>query len=394
VTVRSCAALAGTLGAGLTMLAGCSADPAASGTPAPELSFREVRLPAPATGRAVVGDLAVCQGRWYAAGAVATGAATAPGAWSSSDGEHWTAIPLTAVSAYGPKQTLTTAACRGRRLLAVGGAAGGAHGNLRTSSWAGDADGLAENPAGMELFGGPDHLGVDRAAAGPSGWLLGGARSPAGAGAGAAVWFSADARGFTLLDRDPQLRSDARGRTVLADVAPDPAGGFAAVGSLSSAAGSAVRAPLAWTSPDGRRWARQPVPAVPQDAELQAITADGPDLVAAGVLGRGFGVWRRPAGAAGWRPAHRFGAIAGSGLPYVTGLVRGGGALYATVRDGSRYRLWRGAEGGTGDWRELALPVAVAGTGATAVRLAAIGDRMLLATEDGTVSRLWLAGPG
>jgi hypothetical protein len=181
---------------------------------------------------------------------------------------------------------------------------------------------------------------------------------------------------------------------VLADVAPDPGGGFVAVGSLTSAADSAVRTPLAWASPDGRRWARQPVPAVPQDAELQAVTADGHDLVAAGVLGHGFGLWRRAEGSQQWRPAGRFGGTAGSGLPYVTGLVRGGGALYATVRDGSRYRLWFGAERGTGGWSELALPVAVRGTGATAVELAAVGDRMLLATEDGTVSRLWLAGPG
>ncbi len=114
----------------------------------------------------------------------------------------------------------------------------------------------AENLAAFELYGGPRALSVDRIAGGPSGWLVAGNRSGAGAGraqdkAGAAVWYSADGREFTLVDADPALVSAAGEVTRAADVVAG-AGGWVVVGARTVLGGGRVsQRPMVWRS-DGR----------------------------------------------------------------------------------------------------------------------------------------------
>ncbi len=293
--------------ASLLALAGCSA------TQSP---WHEVHLPG---SHAEVTALASCPGRWYAAGSVGT----APALWMSTDAQHWTALPTKPVSAYGPVQQLSAVACTGDTVVAIGSAAGGVHGNLRTSTWLATGGGpLVETPAPFELYGGPRAIGVDRVVVGPRGWLIVGARTDANGLAGAAVWHSLDGRSFQLVDADPALESDARGQTV-AFAGYASADGFTVVGST----GLATRTPLVWSSPDGLHWQRSAVTAADRDAELQRITADG---LAVGIAGRGFAAWYHG------QPVGRFGSFAGTGLPTVLDLTSDD----ALVDDGQRYRLW------------------------------------------------------
>jgi hypothetical protein len=334
--------------ASLLLLAGCatrSANP-----------WHEVHLPDP---HPEVTALASCSGGWVAAGS----SGGAPALWTSTDASTWRAVPTRAVSAYGPVQQFSAVACDGDTIVAIGSAAGGAHGNLRTSTWYGTSGGpLVEVPAPFELYGGPRAIGVDRVVVGPRGWLIIGARTDANGLAGAAVWHSTDGRTFDLVDADPALESDARGQTV-AFAGYASAGGFTVVGST----GLATRTPLVWTSPDGLHWQRSAVPAPARDAELQRITPDG---LAVGLAGTGFGAWYRG------RPVGRFGTFAGTGLPAVLDLA-GSDALVFT---GQRYELWTTTDHGA-HWSALSLPRnasshRIALTQMNGVRLLALDDTL------------------
>ncbi len=315
--------------------------------------WHEVTLP----GAGTVTALANCGSRWYAAGSAHGG----PALWTGTDATHWSAVPVRPVSAYGPVQELSAVACDGGVVVAIGSAAGGVHSNLRTSTWYGPAGGpLTEVPAAFELYGGPRAIGVDRILVGPRGWLIVGARTDANDLAGAAVWYSADGRDFALVDADPALESTVDGQTVAfaGYATPD---GFTVVGSV----GLARRTPLVWTSTDGLHWHRSTEPAEDPDAELQRA---GPDGLAVGLSGKGFGAWYRD------RPAGRFGAFHGTGLPAVEDLVPGAALVY----DGDRYRLWRTGDHGA-HWSEEALPP---GTGTGHAALVSGDGHLLLALDN------------
>ena len=120
---------------GLLLAASACTDAGESVTPV-EVAWREISLPAPPPGeRIVLRGATVCDGRWYLVGAYGgAGGATRPAAWSSLNGQDWSAMPLLADSYYGVRSVLFTAACRQGELAAIGGKPGGAHGNPRMSS--------------------------------------------------------------------------------------------------------------------------------------------------------------------------------------------------------------------------------------------------------------------
>jgi hypothetical protein len=377
------------------MLAGCTAAPSRPPLPAPAPAWHEVTLPVAGTGRPEVAAVAACPGHQYAAGAYRTpDGGTTPALWASADGRAWQPVPTRPVSAYGPMHLLFSVACRGDTVVAVGSAAGGAHGNPRTATWvASGTRPLTEVPNPFELYGGPNAIGVGRLTAGPAGWLLSGARLNANGQPGAAVWAASDGRTFQLVDADPELESDARGQTSGVDVLAGP-DGFTLVGSVFPLNGQhAARAPLAWTSRDGVHWHRVAVPAPGEDAELQRAVPDGDGLLVLGVRGAGFGVWHASADGgdpAGWHALTRFGDFHGTGLPGVTGLATLAGTAYAVVADGERYQLWAARD--RAEWGQVVLPVQPTVGEGHQVALAGAADALLLAVEDGAATRLWTSG--
>ncbi|TML28097.1 MAG: hypothetical protein E6G35_08830 [Actinobacteria bacterium] len=373
----------------LVLVAGCA--PTSPGpVPPPGPSWREVALPASAAGRPEVRDITSCPGHGYAAGGYrAPDGTTTPALWSTVDGRTWRAVTVQPRSAYGPRHLLSTVACRGDTVVAVGSAPGGVHGNLRTNTWIGTAPGpLTEVPSAFELFGGPEQIGVGPLVAGTDGWLLGGARTDANGDAGAAVWTSADGVRFGLVDADPALESDATGESVLTGVAAVP-GGYVAVGSLVPARNPVARQPLVWRSTDGRRWTREVVPHTGEDADVEAVLPYRSGLLALGVQGNRFGTWLRAADR--WRRGIRFAALAGTNLPQITGLVAIGGTAFTVGSHGTRFRLWRSPDAYT--WTELSMPVPVPAGGLGTARLAALDGRLLLAAG-GAGSLLWWAAAG
>lgn len=315
---------------------------------APAVSWQPATLPAAAA--VVLRDVADCGDRWWAVGAVGAG----PGAWTSADGRAWQAVSFSPLPAgyYGPRQVITSVACAGGRVEAIGAVPGGAHGNPRVSTWRLSGGRMVENAAPFETYGGDTAVDVGGLAAGPSGFAIAGNRS-----SGAAAWLSRDGRAFTLFEGTPGLA----GQTVARDVAALPDGRWIVAG---GAGGVLDQRAAAWITTDGKSWTRDDPPATAGFNEIQRVMRDGDDLIAAGVRGSSLGLWRWHAGE--WTTGPSFGgdpagvrsmAVCG-GKPVVVG-----GGLFI-------------------DGRSVPAP-------APPVAVAARGRSLLLAGDHG----LWLANP-
>ncbi|GAA4596759.1 hypothetical protein GCM10023107_38800 [Actinoplanes octamycinicus] len=306
------------------LLAACKDRPA-------EPAWTRVDLPGAAG--ATLRAAAACGASWYVAGALRTAAGTPrPAAWRSPDAITWTPVDFVPLpgSPYGPQQVISQVACAGDRVAMLGGAPGGAHGNLRISSWSRLPDGrMAENPAPFETYGGDTAVDVAHLAAGPDGLAIAGNRS-----SGAAAWLAPDGRTVTLFEDAPGLAGPG---TAARDVVELADRRWLVAGSRNGRA-------AAWTSVDGRRWDRLDPPAAEGFTELQRLVRDGDDVLAAGPRGTAFGAWRLHDGV--WRELGTFG-----GAPTgVQALIRGDGRFVVAGGGG----LWESVDGL--DWRTVAVP--------------------------------------
>ncbi|MFC4081099.1 hypothetical protein [Amycolatopsis samaneae] len=293
-------------------------------------------------------------------------------------------MTLRARSGYGAQAELTVPATDGDRLLALGSAFGGAHGNPRPTIWAGGPAGLTEYPQGMELLGGPRAITVSGSAAGPSAYVLSGQWEHPRGGVGASVWVSADGADWSRLDEDPALLSTPGEQTRILATA-HAADGFVAVGD----ARSDRLAPTVWTSGEGRSWRREALPSDGTwDASAWRITCRE-SCFAAGVAARPGGgpqrvaCWTREGTA--WRPMVLSGPeVPGAELLEVTGASRDeSGTALVTGKAGGKPRLWRFGPG-CGGFAELPLPEDV-----PEITAFADGGTALLATTGRERSGLW-----
>lgn len=365
------------------LAAGCNDDHRAVGPIEPDWHRATLPVPPGAAGRLAVRDATACDGHWYLVGGViGANGASRPVAWSSDDARTWQLMALAPRTYYARRAVLSSVACRDGKVAAVGSRSGGAHGNPRVTSWYQRADGaLVDMRADFELYGGPQAITVQHVAAGPDGWLIAGIRL-----SGAAVWFSRDATDFRLIDDDPALRSDPEHATSALDQTPDSAG-WTVVGRIETP-GRIAPLPFAWTSADGEHWTRQQVPAGTRGfGDLERVVLDGSDLVAAGIRGQRFGLWRRDDGH--WTVDDAFGAVARDpdGPPFVSGLVAASGTVVAAASDGARFHVWAGTYDGS--WREVGTPTHPHPSGDTALTIAGDDHTVLLLSDDGTSGGVW-----
>ena len=103
-----------------------------------------------------------------------------------------TPVPLHPQSPYAPLARWYSVATDGTRIIAIGGANGGAHANVRWTTWAGTATGVDELPQSFYAFGGWGAGDLVDAVITPGGDALIGSWGGAQAGLDAAVWTFAD----------------------------------------------------------------------------------------------------------------------------------------------------------------------------------------------------------
>jgi hypothetical protein len=421
---------------------------------AQRLSWRQVRLPA-TSGRVVARDLLRCGDRWYLVGAVAGAGGNRPAAWSSVDGVGWSAVPVAPVTYYGQRHILYAAGCRDGRLGALGAAPGGAHGNPRTSSWYQRPDGtLTEVQAAFELYGGPNAVAVSRIAGSPTstptgtpsatpsdastgaaspgrsgatgsggldGWVIAGGWLADGGRVGAAAWWATGGAGAPAFQRvsGPPLGSGPDRQTAAQDVAAMPTGGFLMVGSvLLFGTGAATSAPMAWYSPDGRRWTAITVENPGHDGNpgrdgaLYRLATGTAGAFALGTRGTALTGWQLdPTGGRLWRSAGTLPAHPGDATTPVQSFGTAGRALAATVVDRGHLTLWlsttspappntapphtappnAGRPTGGRGWHRATIPADLTATEEHHLLAALSPTALLLAADTGTGTRLWLA---
>ena len=97
-------------------------------------------------------------------------------------------VPLTPQSPYAPVARWYSVATDGTRIVAIGGANGGAHANVRWTTWSGTLAGVQELPQNFYTFGGWGAGDLVDAVITPGGDALVGSWGGAQAGLDAAVW--------------------------------------------------------------------------------------------------------------------------------------------------------------------------------------------------------------
>ncbi|MBN6041502.1 hypothetical protein [Amycolatopsis sp. 195334CR] len=299
-----------------------------------------------------------------------------PAAWLGTPEAGWRALPLHTGGGYGAQAELVEPSAGGGRLLALGRAYGGAHGNARLTIWSGDPTGLTDHPQPFELLGGPRAMAVNGTATTPGASVLSGQWEHPAAGAGAAVWVYSDGQAWSRLDEARALLSSPG--------APTRALGVAATGPGFTAVGD-VRAdrrfsPLVWTSGNGRDWQRAdlPRPADSGDVSASRIACTESACVATGLSRSNTG----PQRLACWHGSGGTWSLTGgpdldpAQLPEITGLAFDGEHVLTTGELGGHARLWTGC----GVDRPLPEP-------ATRAVARPLGDRILVSTGE----KLWLS---
>jgi len=377
--------MAGCLLALLVPPLACDAD----ADPAPlEPQWHEAALPDPSgpPGRIALRDAVNCGGVWTAVGGVFLAEPTEtrdsqPAAWRSSDGVTWAALDVTATTYWGRRAILSTVACANGQVVALGARSGGAHGNPRVTSFFEKNGGLDDQRAVFNLYGGDTATNVGPITGADPGWLITGNRV-----SGPAVWHSTDGRDFAIEEDVPGL-ADEEEFTSLAQAATWDGDHWVVVGGGNERS-TLDREPLVWVSPDATSWERDEVPGTKDFDDLERVIAVDDDLVALGLRGDGFGVWRREAG--DWSMGEAFGVLADDAhaSPFVSSLVSGDRGLWATTSDGATYALWHSTDGD--EWAPVASPVAGPETGGERIlTVAAHDETVLLLAADGTGARLW-----
>jgi hypothetical protein len=372
--------------AALCMVAGCTGNTTTASPPSTVIAgWHETTLPAPdarilaitpnGNGLLVLGSVPGPQGR-------------APGAWTTTDGRTWHAVPLQPHTPYAFQAEFVFVGAAGGRVTVLGQAFGGAHSNPRLTLWTGSvANGLVEYEQPFEMFGGPHAIATNGAAALPGTALMVGQWDGSSGRYGAAVWTSPNGSHWTRNMDDPALASAPGEQTSALGAAAGPMGFLVAGDTVHGADLS----PLAWTSPDGKTWQRITLPSVPITGQYGGAAADQAtcDDTGCALIGTVVG---QQSTALCW-------PVDDTGGKITIGAVRTGpsgttmqvsqafrhhGTVFAALRLNNTARLTTFANNCTGS-RDLALPVT-----AREARIGALPNALLLATTDETTSRLWL----
>lgn len=194
---------------------------------------------------------------------------------------------------YAPGARWVDLAVDGSRVLAIGRAAGGAHGIPRWTVWDGSPDRLVERPQPFETFGGPRSGGLAAVAPGPEEVVVG-TWDDGGPGLDARLWSQTSPHAWQRNPVAPALASTA---TVL----PQPvalarsATGLVLVGSVTDLGGgpAVVTRATAWTAPTATGpWTRLDLPATTTAARATGVACSGERCWVVGADGSRPAAWQ------------------------------------------------------------------------------------------------------
>ena len=181
----------------------------------------------------------------------------------------------------------------GDRIIAVGGASGGAHFNTRWTTWAGTNAGGTEIPEPFDTFGGwgaGDVIGPVLTSAGPA---IAGSWEGAKAGLDAAIWLPVGGRWVRQSSAGSALES-TREVLVGARSATSTGAGILLSGSAVHLSDGKVRQSAAvWRSERvNGGWARVDLPDSGASSEAVSAHCGGPNCILAGYVNGALALWR------------------------------------------------------------------------------------------------------
>jgi hypothetical protein len=202
-------------------------------------------------------------------------------------------VRLTPVSPYAFEARWLALAADGDRVLAVGGARGGAHSNVRWTVWSGDTGSVVEQPQPFEVFGGwgaGDLSGAAFVAGVP---LVSGGWQSEVAGNDVSLWRLSGSRWNRQSSTGTPLGSTAVALNGARSLSASGSGAVLA-GSVTDLAAGAVRSvPAVWTaSSAGGPWTLVRLPATSPLAEAHAARCDAGRCLVVGQDEGRLAVWR------------------------------------------------------------------------------------------------------
>jgi hypothetical protein len=262
----------------LLALAGCSEfGSPPSGPTAADQSWERVVLPDGFTGS----QLLVVDGHLVVGGSQGD----APTILVGADGDPLAPIPVGSTTFYGDIARWYAISADGSDLRALGGRAGGGHGNPRWSTWVGDLDQLDEvGTPGIEIFGGWRGGGMVGVTVVDGQAVIVGGRAGDGPGLDIAVWLERDGAWVEQPSTGTTLGATDAVLPFPSSVVPG-ASGLLITGFTQRIGGGEVRdVANAWTGAPTGPWERIELPNEAEGSTADAASCDTDGCV---IVGRG-----------------------------------------------------------------------------------------------------------
>ncbi|WBQ02931.1 hypothetical protein [Kribbella sp. CA-293567] len=198
-------------------------------------------------------------------------------------------------SPYAFEATWQSIAYDGRRLLALGGASGGAHSNTRWTVWTGDGRTLTEHPQEFNTFGGQAAGALYAAIVTPTGQALAGSWGSVQTGLDGAIWLP---RGTTTWERQPSAKTplESTPSLLLSPSFGTAAGnGILLVGSQVRLAPNVVQQETAvWRSTDVHQdWSRIALPDLGDRSQANTASCrTATSCTISGFVGNKLAIWQ------------------------------------------------------------------------------------------------------
>ncbi|MEU4393217.1 hypothetical protein [Kribbella sp. NPDC023855] len=249
-------------------------------------------------------------------------------------------------SPYAFEATWYSIAYDGQRLLALGGAPGGAHANTRWTVWTGSAKALIEYPQEFNTFGGQTAGALYSAVITPTGQALAGSWGSAQTGLDGAIWLP---RGTDQWVRQPSAKTPLESTPSLLlspNFATAAGNGILLVGSQVRLAPNVVQQETAlWRSTDvNQGWSRIELPELGDRSQGNSATCSSATACTiAGFVDNELALWQVD-GTQGKR-LQNVPAIAVGDKDKLPPPVEDNGQLYQVVAEGNKVKVVSGKDG-------------------------------------------------
>ena len=312
------------------------------------------------------------------------GQQTVPGLLRREPDGTTTEVAVSGTTPYALLARWRSIASDGKRIVALGGERGGAHGHVRWSVWSGSDQALTEQVQGFSVFGGYEAGDLVDVVMTPAGDALIGAWASAQQGFDVAVWTTDGADWARQSSAGTALESTPSALGFPMAAAAHEQGIVVAGWQVTIGGGTGGQQPVVWRSTSGNTgWTRTPLPDAGKAGSAVALRCWDTTCGVAGRVDGNLAVWRFAGGE--WTRRSGLPPTAVGDRDRLVAPFEAGGHFYQPFSDGGQVKLAR-TDGAGWTVRQLAGPTGMVTSAAV------VGDALyLLAGPDEDHQTLWRA---